>query len=280
MVKLKKYFTDLFVKTWVEAENQSVRTAPAQGTVTADMKVIIILVYTAIGIVVSKYFGHTTAFLDVVLVNPSRFDLWYCSFFFGSETGKFHSMVYWSASIIMFYLVIPVLIVRFVFREDLRDYGFRIRGVAKDYPLYVLMLAIMLPLVYLASTTQSFLDRYPLFQPSQGHVFPLFLYWQAAYFLQFVAVEFLFRGFMVHGMKHRFGVYAVFIMVIPYCLVHIGKPFGETMAAILAGIILGMLSLKSRSIILGIMIHYSIAISMDLFALWREGVLWSGLVEN
>jgi hypothetical protein len=51
----------------------------------ADVKIIIILVYTCVGISVTKYFGHTTDFLDYVLINPSKFDWWYCSFFFGSD---------------------------------------------------------------------------------------------------------------------------------------------------------------------------------------------------
>jgi hypothetical protein len=56
-------------------------------------------------------------------------------------------------------------------------------------------------------------------------------------------------------------------------MIHFGKPFGETIAAIIAGIVLCTLSLKSRSIVLGVLIHYTVAITMDLFALWREGVL-------
>jgi len=54
-------------------------------------------------------------------------------------------------------------------------------------------------------------------------------------------------------------------------MIHFGKPFGETIAAIIAGLILGTLSLKSRSIVLGVIIHYTIAITMDVFALWRQG---------
>jgi uncharacterized protein len=139
--------------------------------------------------------------------------------------------------------------------------------------LFLLMLAIMLPLVFWASSTEAFQERYPLYKPAHGNLIPVFLWWEMAYLLQFVAVEFFFRGFLLHGLKYRFGFYSIFIMTVPYCLVHIGKPFAETMAAIVAGVILGTLSLKSRSIVMGIIIHYSIAISMDVFALWREGYL-------
>jgi membrane protease YdiL (CAAX protease family) len=78
---------------------------------------------------------------------------------------------------------------------------------------------------------------------------------------------------MVHGLKKRFGFYSIIIMTIPYCMIHFGKPMPETIAAIFAGLILGTFSMKSNSIWLGIAIHYSVAITMDLSALWQKGLL-------
>lgn len=268
---LRKLFYHFFLNTWQDAENLSEPTISGKEKSGTDSRLIIILAYSPIAIILTKYFGHTTDFLGSVTVNPGRFDFWFCSFFFGSEEGSFHSMLYWAGCIILFYLLIPMLIVKAVFRQKLSDYGFRFRNDHRDFPFFLIMLIVMLPLVWLASSSDSFLERYPLYQPSKNHLFPSFLYWQMAYFVQFVAVEFFFRGFMLHGSKQRFGFYSVFVMTIPYCLVHIGKPFPETLAAIPAGIILGTLSLRNRSITLGIMIHYIIAISMDIFALWREG---------
>ncbi len=78
---------------------------------------------------------------------------------------------------------------------------------------------------------------------------------------------------MIHGTKQVFGFYSVFVMTIPYCMIHFGKPMPETIAAIVAGIVLGVLSLKSRSIWMGVAIHYSVAITMDLCSLYQKGVL-------
>ena len=268
---MKQYFKEFFLKTWRESEEESRQSVILQEGFSPNLKILIILVYAAVGISITRYFGNTAIFLPSLIVNPGKFGWWYCSFFFGTETGKFHSMLFWIGMIVTFYLIIPVLIIKFIFREKLSDYGFRLQGIAKDYPIYLLMLGVMLPIVFLASTTQAFQSRYPLFHPSRETFMHFFIWWELAYFLQFVAVEFFFRGFMLHGTRSRFGFYSIFIMTIPYCLVHFGKPFGETIAAIFAGIILGTLSLKSRSIILGILIHFSIAITMDVFALWRIG---------
>ena len=59
-------------------------------------------------------------------------------------------------------------------------------------------------------------------------------------------------------------------MVIPYTMIHFGKPAPETFAAILAGFILGYLALKSRSFLWGWMLHWGVAITMDLLVIGRE----------
>jgi len=52
-------------------------------------------------------------------------------------------------------------------------------------------------------------------------------------------------------------------------MIHFGKPLPETIGAIFAGIVLGSMSLKSNSIWLGVLLHFSVAISMDFFAVWN-----------
>ncbi|MDQ3111056.1 MAG: CPBP family intramembrane metalloprotease, partial [Bacteroidota bacterium] len=74
------------------------------------------------------------------------------------------------------------------------------------------------------------------------------------------------------GLRNRFGFYSIFIMTIPYCMIHFGKPMPETFGAIAAGFVLGTLAMKSRSIFMGVLIHYSVAITMDICSLWRKGM--------
>ena len=63
------------------------------------------------------------------------------------------------------------------------------------------------------------------------------------------------------------GSSVLLAMVVPYCMIHFGKPWAEALAAILAGVVLGTLSLKTRSIWSGFLIHVTVAVSMDLAAL-------------
>ena len=49
-------------------------------------------------------------------------------------------------------------------------------------------------------------------------------------------------------------------MIVPYCMIHYGKPMPETLGAIVAGLILGTLAMRTRSIWGGVLIHIGVAI--------------------
>lgn len=186
--------------------------------------------------------------------------------------ARLFRLMHWVVVLNLFYFIIPAIVIKTVFRERLSEYGLRIKGAFKDYGLYIIMLLVMLPLVWYFSGTKSFQARYPFYSllPGEGLTTD-FWWWELLYFSQFFTLEFFFRGYMTLGLRHRFGYYSVFVMMIPYCMIHFGKPMPETIGAILAGIVLGTVSLKSRSVLLGVLIHYSVAITMDMFALWRKG---------
>ncbi|MGZ6539961.1 MAG: CPBP family glutamic-type intramembrane protease, partial [Bacteroidia bacterium] len=191
-----------------------------------------------------------------------------------NSNAALYRLIYWACNVIFFYVIPPFILIKFVFKEKFSDYGLSIKGAFKDYKIYVIMLCVMIPLVLFFSRTESFQARYPFYDVKKGEPFyPNLFCWEIVYFVQFFALEFFFRGFLLHGTKQQFGYYSVFVMTIPYCMIHFGKPFPETIAAIIAGIVLGTLSLKSRSIWLGVAIHFSVAITMDLCSLWQKGLL-------
>ncbi len=264
-----KYVTELFSTTWKNVDQDSIDYQLKN--IGIDKKVIFILIYTAIGLSVVRYFGIPSFYLNSLTDHSSDFQKWYYTYFFSSSNGKFHSLIWWISTIVIIYLAIPIVIIRCGFKEQISNYGFSFNNVKKDYLLYLILLIVMIPIVFIASNSIGFQAVYPIFKPEKNQLFPLFFLWQIAYLVQFIAVEFFFRGFILHGIKNRFGFYSLFVMIIPYCVVHFGKTFEETIAAIIAGVILGTLSLKSKSIFLGVCIHYTIAITMDLFAMWREG---------
>jgi len=236
---------------------------------TVKLQAFIVCISAAVCISLDEYFGHTDfafSFLKNLVFNKLA-----NSYALLME-DKLYALTYWVGIIVLFYGIVPLIIIKFVFKDKFSNYGLSIKGALKDYKIYLLLIGIMLPIVITASFTESFQHKYPFYKLQEGEgLFPRFFIWECLYLLQFFAVEFFFRGFMLHGNKQRFGFYSILVMTIPYCMIHFGKPLPETLAAIVAGLVLGVLSLKSNSIWLGVAIHFSVAITMDFCSLWQKG---------
>lgn len=68
--------------------------------------------------------------------------------------------------------------------------------------------------------------------------------------------EFFFRGFLLFPLFERFGWYALPIAVLPYGVIHLGKPAIEIYGSLVFGLGLAYLALRSRSILYGIALHW------------------------
>lgn len=236
-----------------------------------DHKVIWICIICALVLTASEYFGNTRRAAGTLtalgLADFGKQFQEYCRAKLSSESyGPLWTLHYWSGAHTILYFIIPALIVKLAFRERLSDYGLKITGWYRKLWVYAGAFAVVLPCVYLVRGLPAFQRAYPFYKRAHES-WGDFLGWECAYVLQFFALEFFFRGFLLHGLKHRFGYYSVLIMTVPYCMIHFGKPLPETVGAIIAGIFLGTLSLWTRSIWLGVLIHVTVAIAMDLAAL-------------
>jgi pimeloyl-ACP methyl ester carboxylesterase len=150
--------------------------------------------------------------------------------------------------------------------EKLRDYDFSLKGFTKHLWIYAVMFCLVLPAVLVASRTHSFRQTYPFYRIANRSHADLAM-WEALYVVQFLALEFFFRGFILQGLRRALGANAIFVMLVPYCMIHYGKPLPETLGAIGAGLILGTLAMRTRSIWGGVLIHVGVAITMDVLAL-------------
>ena len=187
-------------------------------------------------------------------------------FFRHGEYGRIRRLAYWSMSTFVGYMLVPMLWVKLVMGQSLRETGLSTEGFLRHSWLYVGMYLMVLPAVYIVSGTQSFQATYPFYENAGRSAYDLLL-WEMLYAIQFMSLEFFFRGFLIHGLKRRFGFYAIFVSVIPYCMIHFGKPIPECFGSIVAGVALGIFSLFTGSIWLGVLIHVSVAVTMDLLAL-------------
>jgi len=190
---------------------------------------------------------------------------------------RFYQLVYWAIWCFISYFVIPAFITTFVFKGSILKHGLKLKGIHKNAWLYLVLYSIVFVGVIIASYQQAFLQKYPFFTPPspplpEGWLY-YFIIWELLYFSQFCFLEYFFRGYMIFELEKDFSFYSIFIMVIPYCMIHFQKPFLEALASIVAGIFLGMIALRTRSIFYGVVIHCSVALSMDVAALIRKGEL-------
>ena len=276
LAPLQHFWQQQFARPLRRVDQESKRFLASKASAEADRKVMIVLVTVAVTLTIQRFLpvGYVLArgleFLaklgggSVLMPLSVRID--------EANQTPIGRLLFWCLACILTYFIIPSLVIRGLLRERLSDYGLKLRGAFAGFWIYGFLLAVMLPLVFLASADQHFQLMYPFYPvPSGEALWPNFWCWEIMYAFQFFALEFFFRGFIVHGTKHRFGVYAVFVMIVPYCMIHFQKPVQEAFASILAGVILGLMSLKTRSIWMGAVLHVSVALSMDFSALLRKG---------
>ena len=237
-----------------------------------DRKAVFALVYAAAGLTGIFYLKNPEVAAKW-LVGTSFSDLgdWIAY----SPGSNLPGLGWWVLIVSIFYFVLPALGIRFLYKEKLSDYGLKASiepGFAK---LLAACVAVMLPLTYWMSLTDGFAAKYPFLKIYGGepYIGQTLLIWELIYFAQFFGLEFFFRGFLVHSLKRSLGLYSIFVMTVPYCMIHFSKPPAETLAAIAAGIFLGWLSYKNGSIWLGLILHCTVAFAMDVFALYAKGLL-------
>jgi len=237
-----------------------------------DRRAVTALVYTAAGMASIFYLKNQDAVTGAL--SGTRLD-GLGRIITDTSANNLPALAWWVGVVTVFYFVIPAAIVKFGWKKDLSDFGLTFRMEPGFWKLLALCAGVMLPLVYWMSTTAGFAAKYPFFRVFDGgpYLTRAFLVWELIYFLQFFGLEFFFRGFLVHSLKPALGIYAIFAMTVPYCMIHFGKPPEETFAAIGAGIFLGWLSYRNGNIWLGLALHCTVAFSMDILALFNKGLL-------
>jgi membrane protease YdiL (CAAX protease family) len=165
----------------------------------------------------------------------------------------------------LFYFLVPVAIILLVFREDPRRFGLRLGDWRKGALWTVLGIVVMAVVIVGLAQLEEFRSYYRLgsFQePLSSEVLELALR-QAIYMFSW---EFIFRGFLLFGLKDRFGSLAVWIQAIPFAIMHLGKPELETLSTIFGGAAFGYIDLKSKSVFPSVIIHWAIYMMMVLAA--------------
>ncbi len=185
--------------------------------------------------------------------------------------------LYWFGCSLLAFVAAPLLIARLGLRLRPVDLGLGLGDWRSGLKIAGALYLFMLPFVVGASFFDSFVRQYPLspyvasqavawWQDGSGLLWIVLLH-ELGYAIYFVGWELLFRGYLTLALARYIGPLAVFVQLLPFVILHVGKPQPEALGSIVAGVALGVLALRTRSMLWGCLLHIAIALTMDLLAL-------------
>lgn len=186
---------------------------------------------------------------------------------------------FWTGALLL--VVVPILLIRFVYRQPLSAFGLGIppRGRrALALWTFVLLTVVSLPGFWAGALDHGMRQVYPLYKPFASPVD--FLLYELAYFPFFVAIEFIFRGYLLFGLARVrdtetggagagapgvffFAKYALLIQMLSYTAWHLGKPVPEVWGTLVWGLAAGVAAFAVRSIWPVVFAHWLLNVFMD-----------------
>ena len=189
---------------------------------------------------------------------------------FGSD--RLMSRIYWFFADGLIFSVIPILIIKFVFKRKLGDFGFKSGDAKFGLITSAIFLVVMLFVVWIASASREFALSYPQGGAKVKENFLLFLFYEFSVLVYMFGWEFIWRGYMLFGLSEKLGYYSILIQMIPFFILHKGKPEIELFASIFAGVILGIQALRSGSFLYCWILHWLVMLSIDSISILRSNL--------
>ena len=192
------------------------------GGVTFDLKLVLLVVVSTI-IPMLDYYGHT-------ITSTKAYDR------------------------LIFYFLIPVLIILLLFREPLSAYGFGLGDWRTGLKWTAVSGIAMAVILYFIARTPSMQAYYQARAPKE--IMRLIYITGVDLF----GWEFMWRGLMLFGFAQIIGAGpAILFQAVPFAFMHLGKPEVETLSTIFGGIGFGFIAWQSESFIYPFLIHWFIA---------------------
>lgn len=261
-----------FRKTWQEVDDESAaeRAASPPGV---DYRPAACFMITAIVLTIQEYYGGRGFYdqtirpvIESLSTSPAALARFH-------KYDELYGYLWWSSARFIGYVLVPLPLWKLMFPQDkLLDMGLRFRGFMSHIWIYGLCLAFVIPAMLIVAREPDFGTYYPFYKLSSRSYVDL-LAWELMYGVQFFALELFFRGWMLGALRRSLGSSAIFAMALPYCMIHYGKPYLEANGAIVAGVVLGSLAMRTRSIYAGFLVHLTVAFSMDFLALHHRSAL-------
>jgi len=164
---------------------------------------------------------------------------------------RYHAFTNWKLlDRTILYLLIPVLIILLVLREDLRDYGFQLGDWKAGLVITFGALLLVIPLLWMFVRVDASMRSY--YQPLIGPFLPFYT------LFDLLGWEFLFRGWLTFAYMRKFGADGLWLQAVPFAIAHITKPELETLSTIFGGFAFGWIAWRTKSFLYPLLIHWAI----------------------
>lgn len=200
----------------------------------------------------------------------------------------------WDNELISFWVgafllvVFPMLLIKFVFKQKLSDYGLGLPAKGRRKLAWLTFLGLTLisiPAFLVATHDAGMAATYPFYRPFSSIL--EFALYELTYLPFFIAIEFIFRGYMLFGLANirgdeirrlgtavgvqsvfYFGKYALLIQMLSYTAWHLGKPLPELWGTLVWGLAAGVLAYTVRSIWPVVASHWLLNVLLDAIVIY------------
>ncbi len=221
-------------------------------------RVEIILWVSVILLMVLKIYEGDRTFYELHFSDGMQDDQW----------SRWYKWLYHNLSTLVLFALIPMGIIKRSFREKPADYGWQWGDWKFGLKATLIAFAIMPFVVY--NSAQN-----PVHYAFYNNEFPLelatssvamFALWGLSYLPHYVGWEFFFRGYVLFGFGKKYGIFmALMFQVLLTALMHIGKPEAETWGAVVGGVYMGLLALRTRSVVWPLAFHFYLGMLNSYF---------------
>jgi len=187
-------------------------------------------------------------------------------------------------------VIIPLLIIRFILKEPVRNFGVGLPPKGKRLTglfAFLFLVIVLSPVFFSISKNASMQAVYPFYKGFTS--ISQFIIYEIAYFPFFVTIEFIFRGYLLFGLDDMHDTYVtdnpqknlnfigfgLIIQMLAYTMWHMGKPIPELWGTPVWGLVTGMFTYHLRSIWPVTFAHWTLNILLDGMILYHMHLLFT-----
>lgn len=175
-----------------------------------------------------------------------------------------HSVQLFIFAGILWLFIFPFLVNRFTLRIPYKELGGSLGVIRCWWKWLIFFLILGIGWAYFVSRDPSYRFFYPMF-PAARTSLTQFFYYQCLVALYMYSWEYFCRGFLLFGLKRKWGRYAILIQLIIFTLLHKGKP--EYLVSIVGGLGMGIFAYEAGTFLPVFLLHFITALFLDIFCI-------------